>query len=67
MPKEKIPKLIMNSIPRERRKRGCPRKMWMEVVQPTMKTINLDKWKNRDDWRLVSGTRRHLFKNQIDR
>jgi len=29
MPEERIPKLIMDWIPWERRKRGCPRKTWM--------------------------------------
>jgi len=33
MPEERIPKLIMDWIPRERRKRGRPRKTWMEGVQ----------------------------------
>jgi hypothetical protein len=27
---ERIPKLIIEWIPLERRKRGCPRKTWME-------------------------------------
>ena len=30
MPEEKIPKLIMEWIPPERRKRGRPRKTWMD-------------------------------------
>jgi hypothetical protein len=29
---ERLPKLIMEWIPGERRKRGCPRKTWMEGV-----------------------------------
>ena len=29
MPKETILTLIMNAIPREKRKRGCPRNIWM--------------------------------------
>ena len=33
MPEERIPKLIMEWIPLERRKRGRPRKTWMEEVQ----------------------------------
>jgi hypothetical protein len=32
-PEDAIPKLIMDWIPRERRKRGRPRKTWMEGVQ----------------------------------
>jgi hypothetical protein len=30
MPEERIQTLIMEWIPEERRKRGCPRKTWME-------------------------------------
>jgi len=49
MPEERIPKLIMDWIPRKRRKRGRPRKTWMEGVQAAMKTRNLepDQWRNR--------------------
>ena len=32
MPEERIPKLIMDWIPREGRKRGLARKTWMEGV-----------------------------------
>jgi hypothetical protein len=38
MPEERIPKLIMEWIPQERRKRGRPRKTWMEGVQAVMTT-----------------------------
>ena len=62
MPEERIPKLIMDWIPRERRKRRHPRKTWMEGVQAAMTTRNLEpnQWKNREEWRLVSGRRRQL-------
>jgi len=69
MPEERIPKLIMDWIPRERRKRGRRRKTWIEGVQVAMTTRNLepDQWRNREEWRLVSGRRRHLLKTgQID-
>jgi len=42
----------------------------MEGVQAAMTTRNLepDQWRNREEWRLVSGRRRQLLKNgQIDR
>jgi len=43
IPGERITKLIMEWIPRERRKRGRPqRKMWMERVQAAMTTRNLE-------------------------
>jgi hypothetical protein len=50
-------------IPEERRKREHPRKTWMEGVQAAMTTRNLepDQWRNREEWRLVSGRLRHLL------
>jgi hypothetical protein len=42
MPEEIIPKLIMGWVPEERRKRGRPRKTWMEGVQAAMTTRNLE-------------------------
>ena len=39
MPEERRPKLIMEWIPLERRKRECPRKTWMEGVQAAMTTF----------------------------
>jgi len=42
MPEERMPKLIMDWIPRDRKKRGRPRKTWMEEVQAAMTTGNLE-------------------------
>jgi len=69
MPEERIPKLIMDWIQRERRKRGRPRKTWMEGVQVAMTTRNLepDQRRNREEWRLVSGRRQQLLKPRTDR
>jgi hypothetical protein len=69
MPEERIPKLIMDWIPRERRKGGCLRKTWMEGVQAATTTRNLepDQWRNREEWRLVLGRWRQLLKYRIDR
>ena len=63
MPEERIPKLIMEWTPMERRKRGCPRKTWIEGAQAATKTRNLepDQWRNRDEWHLVSGRQRQLL------
>jgi len=51
-----------------RRKRGHPRKTWIEGVRSAMTTRNLepDQWRNREEWRLVSGRWRQLLKNQMD-
>jgi hypothetical protein len=63
MSAERIPKLIIEWILEERRKRGRPRKTWMEGVQAAMTGRNLeqDQWRNREEWRLVSGRRRQLL------
>ena len=63
MPEERISKLIMEWIALERRTRGRPRKTWMEGVQAAMTTRDLepDEWRNREEWRLVSGRRRQLL------
>jgi hypothetical protein len=41
----------------------------MEEVQAAMTTRNLktDQWRNREEWRLVSGRRRELLKIRMDR
>jgi len=59
----------MDWIPRERRKKGRTRKTWMEEVQAAMTTRNLepDQWRNRDEWRMASRSRRQLLKNRTDR
>ena len=42
IPEERIPKLIMEWVPLERRKRGRPRKTLMEGVQAAMTRRNLE-------------------------
>ena len=63
MPEDRIPKLIMEWTPLERRKRGRPRKTWIEGVEVAMTTRNLqpDQWRNGEEWRLVSGRQRQLL------
>ena len=51
------------------KERGRPRKTWMEGVHAAMTIRNLepDQWRNREERRLVSGRRRQLLKkNQMD-
>jgi hypothetical protein len=59
----------MEWIPGERRKRGRPRKTWMEGVRAAMKTRHLeaDNWLNRKEWCLGSGRRQQLSQDQKDR
>ena len=69
MKEERLPKLIMEWIPGERRKRGRPRKTWMVGVGAAMKTRHLeaDQWLNRKEWCSGSGRRRQLSRDRIDR
>ena len=66
MPEERIPKLIIEWTPPERRKRGCARKTWIEGVQADMATRNVepDQWRNRGEWSLVSERLRQLLWNR---
>jgi len=69
MQDERLPKLIMEWILGERRKRRRPRKTWMEGVRAAMKTRHLggDQWLNRKEWCLGSGRRRQLSQDRKDR
>jgi hypothetical protein len=62
MPRERIPKLTMEWISEERRKRGRHRKTWMEGVHAAMtaRYLEQDQWRNREEWRLVFGRWRQL-------
>jgi hypothetical protein len=62
MQEERLPKLIMEWIPGERRKRGRPRKTWMEGVRAALETryLEADQWLNRKEWCLGSERRRKL-------
>jgi hypothetical protein len=61
MQEERLPKLIMEWIPGER-KGGRPKKTWMEGVRAAMKTRHLEanQWLNRKEWCLGSGRWRQL-------
>jgi hypothetical protein len=43
MPGERIPKLILERVPEERRKSGHPRKTWLEGIQSAMAARNLER------------------------
>ena len=69
MQEERLPKLIMEWITGERRKRGRPRKTWIEGVRAATKTRHLeaDQWLNRKEWCLGSRRRRQLSQDRKDR
>jgi hypothetical protein len=69
MQEERLPKLIMEWIPGERRKRGCPRRTWIEGVRAVMEIRHLEagQWLNRKEWCLGSGRRRQLSQDWRDR
>jgi hypothetical protein len=69
MQEERVPELIMEWIPEERRKRGRTRKTWMEGVRADMKTRHLeaDQWLNGKEWCLGSGRRRQMSQDRKDR
>ena len=62
MPEQILPKLVMEWIPIERKKKGRPKKTWMEGVQEalTVRGLEADQWTDREEWRLVSGTQRNM-------
>ena len=53
MPEQILPKLIMDWIPIERKKKGRPRKTWMEDVQEAMivRGLEADQCMDREEWR----------------
>jgi hypothetical protein len=69
MQEERLPQLIMEWTPGERRKRGRPRKTWMEGVRADMRIRHLeeDQWLSREEWRLGSGRRQQLSQDRKDR
>jgi hypothetical protein len=70
MQEERLPKLIMEWIRRERRKRGRPKKKTRrEGVRAAMETRHLeaDQWLNRKEWCLGSGRRQQLSQDRKDR
>jgi hypothetical protein len=52
----------------KKKKRGRPRKTWMEGVRAAMKTRHLEavQWLNRKEWCLGSGRRRQLSQDRKD-
>ena len=49
-------------IPIERKKKGRPKKSWMEGVKEamTIRGLEADQWMDREEWCFVSGRQRKL-------
>ena len=62
MPEQRLPKLIMEWIPIERKKKGRSKKTWMEGVQEamTVRGLEADQWMNREELRLVTERQRKM-------
>ena len=52
----------MEWVPAERKKKGRPKKTWIEGVQAAMiaRGLKTDQWMDREEWRLVSGRHRQI-------
>jgi len=66
MPEDRIPKLIMEWIPQEKEKRTSKKNVdgtsTSSHGNKKLRNSELDQWRNREEWRLVSGRRRQLLK-----
>lgn len=63
MPEERIPKQTLIWIPAEKRRRGRPKKSWIEGIKKAMSERNLaeGQWDNRQEWKSGIGQRRKTF------
>lgn len=63
MEERRLPKIAMNWVPPNRRKRGRPKKTWIEGIRKAMSTRDLreEQWNNRIEWKLGIGQRRKTF------
>jgi len=55
-----------NTVPKQKRARGRPKKNWMEGIRKAMNQRNLNKgqWEDRKQWSLGVGQRRRAFWNR---
>jgi hypothetical protein len=66
MAEERLPKIALKWMPKQKRAQGRPKKNWMEEIRKAMNEINLNEsqWEDRKQWRLGVGQRRKMFRNQ---
>ena len=63
MAEERLPKIALKWMPKQKRARGRPKKNWMEGIKKTMNERNLNEgqWEDRKQWSLGVGQRRKTF------
>jgi len=63
MAEERLPKIALKWMPKEKRARGRPKKTWMEAIKKAMNERNLNEgqWEDRKQWSLGVGQRRKTF------
>ena len=60
---ERLPKIALKWMPKQKRARGRPKKNWMEEVKKAMneRSLNEGQWEDRKQWSLGVGQRRNTF------
>ena len=63
MAEERLPKIALKWMPKQKRAGGRPKKNWMEGIKKAMNERNLNEgqWEDRKQWSLVVGQRRKTF------
>jgi len=63
MAEERLPKIALKWMPKQKRARGRPKKNWMEGIKKAMNERNLNEgqWEDRKQWSLAVGQRRKTF------
>ena len=63
MAKERLPKIVLKWMPKQKRARGRPKKNWMEGIKKAMNERNLNEgqWEDRKQWSLGVGQLRKMF------
>ena len=63
MAEERLPRIALRWIPKQKRARGRPKKNWMEGIRKAMNERNLQEgqWEDRKQWNLGVGQRGRTF------
>ena len=67
MAEERLTKIALKWMPKQKRARGRPKKNWMEGIKKAMNERNLNEgqWEDRKQWSLGVGQRRKSFEPDI--